>query len=187
MKRDLSFCLQLAAILAAFVPLAAAQTEPPIVRPGPPGGATKVISPDEAADLSDLRYSAADVRFMQEMISHHAQALKMTGLAAERGEKDAVRNLAKELSGTLEADVTLMKEWLTARGQKIEAAAAQDVRFIPGMATAEDMSKLEQAKGVEVDREFLALIIQNQRGATTMAEELLANTVIEGYDIRVLS
>ena len=42
------------------------------------------------------------------------------------------------------------------------------------MATAEDMSRLEQAKGIEFDRQFLALIIQNHRGATTMVEELLA-------------
>jgi uncharacterized protein (DUF305 family) len=174
MRRKLRFLVQLAATLAAFAPIAFAQTQPPIVRPGPPGGATKVVSPDEAANLSEIRYSAADVRFMQEMISHHAQALKMTGLGAERGEKDAVRNLGKEVAGTLEADVNMMREWLTARGQEIEAAPAQDGRVIPGMATAEDMSKLEQAKGVELDRQFLALIIQNQRGATTMAEELLA-------------
>jgi uncharacterized protein (DUF305 family) len=174
MRRKLRFLVQLAATLAAFASFAAAQTQPPIVRPGPPGGATKVVSPDEAANLSEIRYSAADVRFMQEMISHHGQALKMTGLAAERGEKDAVRNLGKEVAGTLEADVNMMREWLTARGQEIEAAPAQDGRVIPGMATAEDMSKLEQAKGVELDRQFLALIIQNQRGATTMAEELLA-------------
>ncbi len=173
MKREFPFLLPIAAILA-FMPLAAAQTQPPIVRPGPPGGETKVVSPDEAVDLSNLRYSAADVRFLQEMISRHAQALKMTGLAAERGEKEAVRILAKELGGTLEADVSMMKEWLTARGQKIEPPPAEDGHFIPGMATAEDMSKLEQAKGTELDRQFLALIIRNQRGATTMAEELLA-------------
>jgi len=174
MRRKLPFLLQIAATLAAFALFAAAQTQPPIVRPGPPGGTTKVVSPDEAANLSGIRYSAADVRFMQEMISHHAQALKMTGLAAERVEKDAVRNLAKEFAGTLEADVNMMKEWLTARGQKIEAAPAQDGRVVPGMAKAEDMSRLEGAKGVELDRQFLALIIQNQRGATTMAEDLLA-------------
>ena len=173
MRRELPFLLQLAATLAAFAPFAAAQTEPPIVRPGPPGGATKVVSPDEAANLSGIRYSAADVRFMQEMISHHGQALKMTGLAADRGEKEAVRNLAKEIAGILEADVNMMKEWLTARGQNIEAPA-QEGRVVPGMAKAEDMSRLEGAKGVELDREFLSLIIQNQRGATTMAEELLA-------------
>ncbi len=172
MKRALSHCLQLAAVVSASMLAAAQSQQPPIVRPGPPGAGTKVVSPDEAADLSGLRYSAADVRFMQEMISHDAQALKMSGLAAERGEKDAVRNLAKELSGTLEADVAMMKEWLTARGQN-ETAPAQGDRVIPGTAKPEDMSKLEQAKGVEFDQQFLALIIQNRRGATTMAEELL--------------
>jgi uncharacterized protein (DUF305 family) len=174
MTRELRFLLQLAVTLAAFAPFAAAQSQPPIVRPGPPGGSSRVVSPGEAADLSDIRYSAADVRFMQEMISHHAQALKMTGLAAQGGEKDVVRVLGKELAGALEADVNMMKEWLTARGQKIEAAPAPDGRVVPGMAKAEDMSRLEQAKGIELDRQFLALIIQNQRGATTMAEELLA-------------
>jgi uncharacterized protein (DUF305 family) len=177
MRREVPCSLRIAATLAAFAPIAFAQTQPPIVRPGPPGGETKVVSPDEAADLSGLRYSAADVRFMQDMIAHDGQALEMTGLAAERGEKEAVRTLAKELAGTLEADVTLMKEWLIARGQPTEAAQAQPAqapRFVPGMAKAEDMRRLEGAKGVELDRQFLALIIQNQRGATTMAEELLA-------------
>ncbi|HEY7820223.1 MAG TPA: DUF305 domain-containing protein, partial [Vicinamibacteria bacterium] len=110
---------------------------------------------------------------MQEMIAHHGQALKMTGLAAERAEKDTVRSLAKELAVTLESDVNMMKEWLTARGQKIEAAPSPD-RVVPGMAKHEEMTKLEQAKAVEVDRQFLFLIIRSQRGATTMAEELLA-------------
>jgi uncharacterized protein (DUF305 family) len=174
MRRKFPHSLQLAATLAGFASIAFPQTEPPIVRPGRPGGATKVVSPDEAADLSGLRHSAADLRFMQEMISHHAQALKMTGLAVERGEKETVRNLAKEIAGTLEADVTMMKEWLTARGQTVEPPPARDGHFIPGMATPEDMGKLEQAKGTELDRQFLGLIIQNQRGAITMAEELLA-------------
>jgi uncharacterized protein (DUF305 family) len=174
MKPALSICSQLSAILAGFVSVAAAQSQqPPIVRPGPPGEETKVVSPDEAANLSGIRYSAADVRFMQEMIAHHEQALKMTGLASERGEKDVVQSLATEVSGTLAADVTMMKEWLTARGQKLEAPPAQEGHVVPGMAKAEDLNKLEQAKGADFDQQFLTLLVQNQRGATTMAEALL--------------
>jgi hypothetical protein len=67
----------------------------------------------------------------------------------------------------------MMKEWLTTRGQKIEGPAPQEGHVVPGLATAEDLRRLEQAKGADVDREFLSLLIQNQRGATTMAEELL--------------
>ena len=95
--------LQLTAILAVLAAFAAAQQtqQPPIVKPGAPGEGTKVVSSDEAANLSGLRYSAGDVRFMQELLSQHEQALKMTGLAGERAEKDAVRSLAKELGGTL--------------------------------------------------------------------------------------
>ncbi|MGH9391707.1 MAG: DUF305 domain-containing protein, partial [Vicinamibacteria bacterium] len=112
---------------------------------------------------------------MQGMISHHAQALEMTGLAAQRSERDVVRDLGKGIARSLEDDIRMMEEWLRARGQDVELGAhpAEDAHLIPGMATAEDMSRLQQAKGVEFDRQFLALLIQNQRGATTMAEELL--------------
>ncbi|HSF15166.1 MAG TPA: DUF305 domain-containing protein [Vicinamibacteria bacterium] len=174
MSRELALCLSIVTTFAVFQPFAFAQTQPPIVKPGAPGEATKVVSPDEAANLSGIRFSAADVRFMQEMLSNHEQALKITGLANVRGEKDAVRNLAKELAGTLEGDVGMMKEWLTSRGQELEAPPAQDGRVVPGMAKAEDISRIEEAKGLEFDRQFLSLIIQNQRGAATMAENLLA-------------
>jgi uncharacterized protein (DUF305 family) len=107
------------------------------------------------------------------MISHDAQALEMTRLAPERSERDAVRNFGKEMAGSFEADIRMMQEWLRARGQK-EANEGQGAGDIPGTATAEDMSRLQQAKGTDFDRQFLALIIQNQRGATTMAEDLLA-------------
>src|SRR5262245_58360274 len=148
MKPNLTSSLQLAAILAAFASLGAAQSQqPPIVRPGAPGGTSKTVSSDEAADLSATRFAAADVLFMQEMIAHHGQALKMAGVAAARAEKDTVRNLAKDLTGTLEADVTMMKEWLTARGQKLDAPPPEEGHVVPGTAKGEEMTQLEQAKG----------------------------------------
>jgi uncharacterized protein (DUF305 family) len=50
---------------------------PPLVQPGAPGQPARVISAEKATDLSRVQFTAADVRFMQGMIGHHAQALEM--------------------------------------------------------------------------------------------------------------
>src|SRR5262245_28717817 len=53
---------------------------PAIVQPGAPGASSRVVSAENATDLSKVGYTAADVKFMQGMIHHHAQALDMTAL-----------------------------------------------------------------------------------------------------------
>ncbi len=78
----------LIAILLSFVALGTAESQtqppPPIVRPGPPGESARVISAAEASDLAGTQYIEADVRFVQEMIAHHAQALEMIGTRFSR-------------------------------------------------------------------------------------------------------
>jgi hypothetical protein len=50
----------------------------PIVQPGAPGQDSRQLSAEEAARIADNRYSADDVRFMQDMIVHHFQAVQMS-------------------------------------------------------------------------------------------------------------
>src|SRR5947209_14239779 len=75
----------IAAVLLTLVAGAACRTadsqvRPPIVQPGAPGEDSHVIAAEQAVDLSHVQATAADVRFMQGMIHHHAQALDMTAL-----------------------------------------------------------------------------------------------------------
>ena len=51
-----------------------------ILQPGAPGQDTKTISTAQATDLSKVQATAADVKFMQGMIGHHAQAVEMVAL-----------------------------------------------------------------------------------------------------------
>ncbi|MFP4520071.1 MAG: DUF305 domain-containing protein, partial [Oceanicaulis sp.] len=60
---------------------AAAQAAP-IVQPRAPGEAARRLSAEEAAQIAANRYSEADVRFMQDMILHHFQAVQMAEPAA---------------------------------------------------------------------------------------------------------
>ena len=55
---------------------------PPIVQPGAPGQPSRVIAAAQASDLSQVQYTGADIKFMQGMIGHHAQAVEMVALRA---------------------------------------------------------------------------------------------------------
>jgi uncharacterized protein (DUF305 family) len=182
MKRQKPSSLRLAAgaaVVAALLMLgnAESQTQPPIVHPGPPGEGSRVITASEASDLAGIQYTEADVRFMQGMISHHAQALEMTALLATRSEREIMHQLAKRIELSQEDEIRMMQEWLRARGKEVtalDAHRAHGAHLMPGMLTPEEMSRLEQAKGLDFDRLFLELMIKHHRGAITMVEELLA-------------
>ena len=162
-----------------FLSLGAAASkaqQPPIVQPGAPGEPSRSISATEASDLAAIRYSEADVRFMQGMIPHHAQALEMTALLETRTTSDAMRQMAQRIELSQEDEIEMMQEWLRERGQTVTATDAHHVPGwmpMPGMLTPEEMDQLEAAAGVAFDRLFLELMIKHHRGALTMVENLL--------------
>ena len=150
--------------------------QPPIVQPGAPGEPSRRISAEEASDLAGIRFTDADVKFMQGMISHHAQALEMTDLLATRSERDVMHRLAQRIALSQDDEITMMHEWLRARDLAVpdrDAHHAPDAELMPGMLTDEQLTQLEQAPALEFDRLFLAFMIEHHRGALTMVENLL--------------
>jgi uncharacterized protein (DUF305 family) len=150
---------------------------PAIVQPGAPGQDSKVIGAVAAADLSKVGYTPADVRFMQGMIGHHAQALEMTGIVRSRSESDAIRTLALRIEVSQADEIKMMQDWLTARGQPLpdrHAHHAAGATLMPGMLTPAEMSGLASARGAELDRLFLQLMIKHHEGALVMVKDLLA-------------
>ena len=101
-------CVATALVGAAFLALAAvAGAQAPIVQPGAPGEPSREITAAEASDLAGIRFTEADVRFMQGMIPHHAQALEMTGARrrADGGRDDAAPGAAhRALAGRRDRD-----------------------------------------------------------------------------------
>ena len=153
---------------------------PLIVQPGAPGEATRVISAEKATDLSRVQFTAADVRFMQGMIGHHAQALEMAALVPERTQRDDMRLLAKRIDLSQADEIRMMQHWLEARGQQVpgphahHAAGATGATLMPGMLSTEEMARLAAARGDAFDRLFLELMIKHHEGALTMVKELYA-------------
>ena len=94
---------------------ASALAQVPIIQPGPPGQPSRQISAEEASNLAGLRYSEADIRFMQGMISHHRQAMEMSALVDARSNREAVEALAERISLSQEDEIDMMSGWLEER------------------------------------------------------------------------
>jgi uncharacterized protein (DUF305 family) len=156
---------------------AAMEPRPPIVQPGAPGEPSRVIAPGQASDLSRVQYTGADIKFMQGMIGHHAQAVEMVALVPSRTSSDGVRQLALRIDVSQKDEMNMMREWLLARGQQIPDPRAHHMMgttLMPGMLTPEEMERLAAAKGVEFDRLFLEGMIKHHAGAITMVHDLFA-------------
>jgi uncharacterized protein (DUF305 family) len=175
-------------ILAGALAGLAAQQTPPIFNPGAPGAPSRVISAAESVELSRTGYVEADVRFMQHMIVHHAQAVEMVALMRTRASSETVRRLAERIGQSQAAEMALMQEWLTSRGLPTEMAdmhaghqghmgGAPDpqVPLMPGMLSPAQMTALAAASGPAFDRLFLEGMIQHHQGALNMVDALLTD------------
>ena len=165
---------------------------PPIFQPGAPGAPSRVISAERAVELGRTTFTEDDVRFMQHMVVHHAQAVEMVELLRTRGADPVVRRLGERIALSQEAEIALMRGWLSDRGQPETAAdlhaghgahaghampdmAASDTPVMPGMLSPTQMQALAAAEGTVFDRLFLEGMIQHHQGALDMVEGLLAH------------
>ncbi len=167
-----------AVVLAAIS--AASLAQAPIVQPGAPGEPSRQISAEDAIALAGIRYSAADVRFMQDMIPHHQQALDMSALVSDRTSRNEMIELARRIETTQKDEIAFMRNWLEQRGESLPDPAAHlghhaehSVHTMEGMASPEQMAELEASSGEAFDTLFLQLMIKHHEGALLMVEALL--------------
>ncbi|RYE51505.1 MAG: DUF305 domain-containing protein, partial [Hyphomicrobiales bacterium] len=172
--RVLPSCL-LAALLVA--PVAPALAQASIVNPGAPGKDSRKLSADEAVKIAASRYSVADVRFMQDMIPHHHQALEMAALVAKRTNSPTLVDAAGRIEASQRDEIGFMQQWLAARGETApdpQAHAAMHASHqMAGMASPAQMAALAKAESSDFDRMFLQLMIRHHAGALKMVEDLL--------------
>lgn len=185
--------------VAAGVMLASAGAwaqQAPLIQPGAPGQASRTLEGREAARVADNRYSADDVKFMQDMIHHHGQALEMAALVRNRTNTPAVVDLAGRIDASQADEIEFMQGWLRERGEEAPspmptlAGSGMDHSHhagmdhsshaghggMAGMATPEQMAELDRARGEAFDRLFLQLMIAHHEGAVKMVADLLARS-----------
>jgi len=116
----------------------------------------------------------ADVRFMQGMIAHHAQAIYMSRMAVAHNATPKLLKLAQKIDQSQVVEIRLMQEWLRRNGQTAPDTSSWRSMQMPGMLTADQLKQLDGANGTEFDKQFLVLMIQHHEGALKMVEDLLA-------------
>jgi uncharacterized protein (DUF305 family) len=155
------------------------------VQPGAPGQESRTVGAAEARDLSKVGATPGDVKFMQGMIHHHAQAIDMTELLKTRTASEDMRKLGLRIQVSQTDEIRMMQRWLQARGQDAPDPHAMHMPgmvmpgmdhgpMMPGMLTPEEMARLAERKGTEFDRFFLDGMIKHHGGAILMVQELFA-------------
>jgi uncharacterized protein (DUF305 family) len=164
---------------------AASGGKPAIIQPGAPGETGRVIASGKTGELPKPRYTDADVKFMQGMIHHHAQALDMTALLTKNTASEDMRKLGLRIQVSQTDEIKMMQQWLQAHGQTAPDPHALHMPgmvmpgmdhgpMMPGMLTPEEMAHLAELKGAAFDRAFLEGMIRHHGGALTMVRELFA-------------
>jgi uncharacterized protein (DUF305 family) len=143
------------------------------------------------ADSGRPPYTNADVKFMQGMIGHHAQAVLMAGMVPTHGAGADIRRLAERIDVSQRDEMVMMQRWLRERGQVVPGPAGANEHaghegmdmtgmdmsagLMPGMLTPTQLAQLGRASGAEFDRLFLTFMIQHHQGAITMVERLFSS------------
>jgi uncharacterized protein (DUF305 family) len=175
----------------------------PIVQPGAPGEPSRIVEAPAATRRPS--FTDADVKFMQGMMHHHAQAVDMVELLKTRSKSDDMKKLGQRIELSQVDEIDMMRKWLEARGQEAPAFARADAGgpdsakasagrpdsakadaaehahhmaggpMMPGMLTPQQMDQLAAANGPAFDRLFLEFMIRHHEGALTMVKELFAS------------
>lgn len=148
--------------------------EVPIVQPGAPGQASRMLSADDAINIANTSFTRDDVIFMQNMIPHHGQAVDMAILVEERTNNQAIIDIAGRIRKTQSDEIAFMSQWLEEREQRVHIDHSMHMDHSQmGMATPAEMRTLANIKGTDFDRLFLSLMIEHHEGAVRMVNDLL--------------
>lgn len=158
-----------------------------------PSGASPAAS--AAAPASTTEHNDADVTFAQQMIPHHAQAVRMAELAPQRASSAQVKQLAAAIQSAQQPEIdqmtAMLKNWGAPvpevpanngsdssgmgdmpgmdHGSGAPAPASMDHGSMQGMMSGSQMTQLGQASGAAFDRQFLSLMIAHHEGAVQMS------------------
>ena len=130
----------------------------------------------------------ADVRFMQGMIAHHAQAVVMSRMAVARAASPRVLTLARKIDLAQAGEIALMQGWLRAYAQFVPDTSSWRGMTMPGMLTTAQLARLDGSRGGDFDRLFLELMIAHHQGALLMVSDLLKSPrAAQEVDINVFA
>lgn len=116
-------------------------------------------------------FNQADVKFLSMMSTHHEQAIEMANLAPERTENERVLEIAENISQFQHQEIHTMQSWLNQSGLERPERTVK----MAGMASSEEIQKLENSEDRDFDLLFTRLMIDHHVGGIQMAESVVQN------------
>lgn len=133
-------------------------------------------------------HNQADITFAQGMIPHHAQAIVMSEMAAQRAASSQVKDLAARIQTAQQPEIDQLSGFLRAWNVPVPSIPADGMGHgspgqmdhgaggaMSGMMSADQMQQLGQASGDAFDRMFLQMMVVHHQGAVTMAKAELSD------------
>jgi uncharacterized protein (DUF305 family) len=123
---------------------------------------------------------SVDVGFLQDMRSHHQQAVEIANLAAVAAGDPTVRDFAREVLVFQQYEVGymegLLEEWGhfpvdPTREAMVWMGMPTPVEQMPGMQPTERIDRLAASTGAEADALFLQMMTEHHRGGVHMASD----------------
>ncbi|MCM2391022.1 DUF305 domain-containing protein [Streptomyces albipurpureus] len=137
---------------------------------------------------------SADAGFARDMSVHHQQAVEMSFIVRDRTQDEGIRRLAYDIANTQANQRGMMLGWLDLWGLSVtsgdgtsmawmakagngghgghsgQRSASESGSLMPGMATKEQLERLETLGGKAAEVEFLQLMIVHHNAGVTMAQ-----------------
>jgi uncharacterized protein (DUF305 family) len=136
-------------------------------------------APTPAAPVT-ITAASVDAGFARDMSTHHTQAVTMAGYERDNTTNPALKTLAFDIETSQEEQIGQMQGWLDSWGLTRDSTIRQmhwmvghslePDGLMPGMATPDQMTKLESSHGTALDILFLQLMIHHHQGGIVMAQ-----------------
>jgi uncharacterized protein (DUF305 family) len=131
---------------------------------------------------------SAEAGFARDMTVHHGQAVHMGMVEYDRGQDPTLRRMAYDIATSQQYQIGVMEGWLrewrlpltTDRkpmawvpdGQNMLQADGR----MPGLASRDELKRLEEASGRDADVLFCQLMLRHHLGGIHMIDAVLADT-----------
>lgn len=126
--------------------------------------------------------------FARDMSTHHRQAVHMAMVEYDRGQDSTVRRIAYDIATTQQYQVGVMEGWL-AEWRLPQTTDKDPMAWVPGsrqmlqadgrmpgLASRDELTRLEAASGKDADILFCQLMLRHHLGGIHMIDAVLAES-----------
>jgi uncharacterized protein (DUF305 family) len=130
--------------------------------------------------------ASPEAGFARDMSVHHAQAVHMAMVEYDRGQDSTVRRIAYDIATSQQYQIGVMEGWLrewrlpltTDREPMAWVPGGKEMLQadgrMPGLASTDELKRLEAASGKDADILFCQLMLRHHLGGIHMVDAVLA-------------